>query len=379
MPTTLDLRVQRYAFSLENKNNSRYIFYFILLLVPLQNITRTMNVKHIFLLTALLLLFSCGSDTGKFRLEGRLRNMNQGEFWVYSPDGGMEGIDTIAVRNGRFAYELDLTGEATLVVIFPNYSEQPVFARPGKTVSIKGDATHLKEMIIQGTTDNEDMTKLRMELNDLTPPDIPNAVSTFIQEHPASLTSLYLLQRYFLLTPQPDYKQALKLTKLMLEESPDNQRLSKLAKQLAKLQGGQTNSRLPKFSATDINGQRVTESALKHAVNIVSTWATWSPQSITAQSQLKRLKSRYADRMGVVSICLDGRKADCQQQISRDSLKWHTICDGKMWDTPLLSTFGLADVPTNVLIDGKGRIIARNLSGQALEDRIATLLKPSEK
>ena len=67
------------------------------------------------------------------------------------------------------------------MIVFPNYSEQPVFARPGKTVSIKGDATHLKEIIIEGTSENEDMTSLRLELNDLTPPDIPGAASDFIK------------------------------------------------------------------------------------------------------------------------------------------------------------------------------------------------------
>ena len=168
------------------------------------------------LLSLLLLLTSCGSKGDTFRLEGRMRNMNQGEFWVYSPDGGMVGIDTIKVRDSRFSYELELSDDATLMIVFPNYSEQPVFASPGATVSIKGDASHLKEMIIQGTTDNEDLTTLRLELNDLTPPDIPKAVSDFIEENPASRVSIYLLQRYFLQPPDLDYRQASKLTKLMV-------------------------------------------------------------------------------------------------------------------------------------------------------------------
>ena len=45
-------------------------------------------------------LFSCGSDGRIFRLQGRLRNLNQGEFLIYSPDGGFVGVDTIKVRDG---------------------------------------------------------------------------------------------------------------------------------------------------------------------------------------------------------------------------------------------------------------------------------------
>ena len=94
--------------------------------------------------------------------------MNQAEFYVYSPDGGIKGIDTIKVHEGRFAYETMLRDEATFVLIFPNFSELAVFGEPGEKVEIKGDASHMKEMTVEGSDDNEDMTKLRMELNRLT-------------------------------------------------------------------------------------------------------------------------------------------------------------------------------------------------------------------
>ena len=185
-----------------------------------------------YLFTCLIFLASCGTDNGRFRLEGRLRNINQGEFWVYSPDGAVEGFDTIAVRNGRFSYEVELREPATLVVVFPNYSEQPVFAEPGEKVNIKGDATHLKEMIIEGTDDNELMTELRMELNQTTPPDIQKVVGQFISEHLASPVSVYLLNRYFILSTTPDYKEANKWAKLMLKEQPENGQLIMLQKRL---------------------------------------------------------------------------------------------------------------------------------------------------
>ena len=108
-----------------------------------------------------LLLGSCGPEGDKFRLSGRLRNFNQGEFLVYSPDGGLVGIDTIKVRDGRFSYEKEVRKEVTLMIVFPNFSEQVVFAAPGEEVEIKGDATHLKEVSIKGTDENEELTKLQ--------------------------------------------------------------------------------------------------------------------------------------------------------------------------------------------------------------------------
>lgn len=327
------------------------------------------------LFTTMLLLASCGAESGKFRLEGRLRNMNQGEFWVFSPDGAIDGIDTIKVRDGRFSYEIPLLSEATLIVVFPNYSEQPVFAKSGKKVSIKGDATHLKEMIIQGSDENEDMTTLRMELNDLTPPDIPAAVSTFITENPASLVSIYLVQRYFIHAEEPDYQQAAKLVNIMMEANPDNGQLMLLKKQLASLQGGAVKSRLPKFTVVDVKGRKVTEGDLKCKANVVTAWATWSYQSDNMQNRLAQLKKRYGDQLGVVSICVDGSPENCRRRIARDSLKWSTVCDGRMFESPLMAKFGLGDVPSNIVINGQGRIVARNLTVKKLEEQIEKMLK----
>lgn len=327
-----------------------------------------------YLFTCLIFLASCGTDNGRFRLEGRLRNINQGEFYVYSPDGAIEGFDTIKVSEGRFSYETAVNDRATLVVVFPNFSEQPVFAESGTEVTIKGDASHMKEMTIKGTDDNDEMTKLRMNLNRLMPPEIPGAVEAFIREHLESPVSIYLLKRYFVLDRQPDYKKALALTRLMLKQQPESGQLIMLEKQLKDVQTAQ-DKRLPKFTATDVKGQKVSEQQLKSQVNVVSLWASWNYQSTDIQRRLQRLKKEHGDKLSVLSICIDGRPSECKRTVERDSLKWPTVCDGRMWQTPLLAKFGFSDVPGNVIYDGKGNVLERNLNPQDLENKLVSLLK----
>ena len=123
------------------------------------------------------------------------------------------------------------------------------------------------------------------------------------------------------------------------------------------------------------DGRKVTEKALKGKVNVVTTWATWSMVSINQQERLKQLKQQYGDQLGVLSICLDAQADICRRTIARDSLKWPTVCDGRMWESPLLQKFAFADVPANLLIDSKGRVLSRNLSVQHLDERIKKLLK----
>ena len=327
-----------------------------------------------FYLFTFLLFTACGSDDGHFRLKGRLRNMNQGEFWVHSMDGALSGIDTITVREGRFSYETALRMPSTLIVVFPNYSEQAVFAEPGATVTMKGDATHLKDMTIEGTDDNELMTRQRMELNRQMPPDVPKTVAAFIRKQPASPVSIYLLQRYFVLSKTPDFVLAKKLTDEMLKVNPDNGQLLHLKKRLASLQGGAVKSKLPNFSATDVKGQSVTQSSLKGKVNVVTLWASWNFKSTDMQRRLGLLKKKHGDKLAVVSICLDGDAKDCKRRVERDSVKWPTVCYGRMWETPLLARFGLSDVPGCLVADANGRIVARDLTAQQLEEKINQMI-----
>lgn len=326
-----------------------------------------------------MILFSCGVDSDKFRLEGRLRNIHQGEFWVYSMDGSTDGIDTIPVREGRFSYEIPLRSPSTLIVIFPNYSEQPVFAEPGAEVEIKGDASHLREIAINGTDANEEMTKLRMEISQLMPPQVIKHLETYIKDHPDSPVSIYLLQRYFLLENEADYKKVLTLVNLLSQHQPDNGQLISWKKRLKGFGSVAKNDMVPTFSARDIKGRSVSLDDLKKQVNVLSFWASWNYQSTDMQRRLLRLKLNYGDKLGVVSICLDADPASCKEIVQRDTLAWKTVCDGRMWDSPLLAKFGVADIPSNMIINSKGTVLARNLTPQNLEDEVEKILKKEQK
>ena len=59
------------------------------------------RMKHLYILIlAVLTLASCGTDSGHFKLEGRLLNIKQGEFYVYCPDGAMRGLKVQTLGRG---------------------------------------------------------------------------------------------------------------------------------------------------------------------------------------------------------------------------------------------------------------------------------------
>ena len=144
-----------------------------------------------------LLLTACGSGNGQFKLDGRFLHFNQGELYVYTYDGSIAGIDTIKVEGGRFTYEIPCEMPTTLMLVFPNFSEQPVFAEPGKSVSVKADASHLKELKVEGSKENKLMNEFREMILSVSPPEEKRLAEMFIKDHPESAVSVFLLRKYF--------------------------------------------------------------------------------------------------------------------------------------------------------------------------------------
>ena len=177
----------------------------------------------------LLLLASCGTDSRHFSLEGRFLKMNQGQFYVYSPDGAISGIDTIKVQGGRFAYEIPCEEEGTIVIVLPNYSEIPVFVKPGENVDLKADASHIKDIDVTGTKDNERMTEWRKNTSSQSPDGLKKQAEQFIRENPSSIISRWLLRKYFIVTAKPDLKKAKELVKLISDKTDKETSIMRLA------------------------------------------------------------------------------------------------------------------------------------------------------
>lgn len=322
--------------------------------------------RIVLFLLLVLILISCGTRSGHFKMEGRFLHMNQGELYVYSPDGGIDGLDTIKIEAGRFAYEIPCSKPATLVIIFPNYSVQPIFAESGGSVEVKADASHLKEMEVKGTDDNELMTKFRKQIANSSPPDELKYAIQFIKDHPESTVSVYLLNRYLIQTETPDYKQAANLLKILLKEQPGNVTLGRLQRQISGLGTLKVGDKLPNFTTKDINGKLINNATLANQTIIISTWAAWSYESLDFQRALN--DAVKAGKIAALGISVDANPKEVRQALKNDDITFPNVCDGKMLSTPLLKTFGLTTVPDNIVVRN-GKIIERGITANTVRQR----------
>ena len=367
----------------------------------------------VFTLVAALVCTSCGTDSRHFRIDGRLLHLNQGEFYVYSPDGTINGLDTIKVQAGRFSYEVACDRPMTLMIVFPNFTEQPVFAQPGKSVDLKGDASHLKEMTVKGTKDNELMNKFREMIHNAAPPEMKKCAQLFVQDHPESRVGAYLVDRYFIHDANPDTKTAVRLIDLMIEKQPDNGYLKRQKRQLTASFVATKGADIPNVLGTTVDGKTIGRVQLTKApVTVVCALATWKYESMSQFRRLAAYAASQQGRVAVVGVSIDASPSLVCSQLasqigisdsasglafgpssgsssgsasgslsgsasaaaqgsssSRSSSTCYVVCDGKMVESPFFTRLGLTGVPDNIVIKN-GRIAAAHLTDNQLTEFI---------
>ncbi|MBD8997885.1 MAG: DUF4369 domain-containing protein [Prevotella sp.] len=367
----------------------------------------------VFTLVAALVCTSCGTDSRHFRIDGRLLHLNQGEFYVYSPDGTINGLDTIKVQAGRFSYEVACDRPMTLMIVFPNFTEQPVFAQPGKSVDLKGDASHLKEMTVKGTEDNELMNKFREMIHNAAPPEMKKCAQLFVEDHPESRVGAYLVDRYFIHDANPDTKTAVRLVDLMIEKQPDNGYLKRQKRQLTASFVATKGADIPNVLGTTVDGKTIGRVQLTKApVTVVCALATWKYESMSQFRRLAAYAASQQGRVAVVGVSIDASSSLVRSQLasqigvsdsasglafgpssgsssgsasgsssgsasaaaqgsssSRSSSTCYVVCDGKMVESPFFTRLGLTGVPDNIVIKN-GRIAAAHLTDNQLTEFI---------
>ena len=294
--------------------------------------------------------------------------MNQGEFYVYSPDGAINDIDTIKVQGGRFAYEIPCESEGTIVIVLPNYTEIPVFVEPGKSVDMTADASHIKDIEVTGTDANERMTEWRKNTSSQSPDGLKKQAEQFIRENPSSIVSRWLLRKHFVVTAMPDLKKAKELVRLMEKSTDKEPSVMRLVVGLENLPL-QVGDVLPAFKAKDLRGNDVLASQYRLGKAVILVWSSWDyeGQSISRRvlRKIEEMKSQDKQVPKVLGISIDASAVKAKKTIGNDSTAWSTICDGLMWDSPVVKAMGSTRVPDNFILEN-GKVKACHLGAEEL-------------
>ena len=194
----------------------------------------------------------------------------------------------------------------------------------------------------------------------------------YIRKNPNSPIAFFALQQFSgALIEDPDATEELfNLLPESLKASPDGKRMQTLigfAKQTP------VGSQAPDFTQSDPQGKAISLSDYKGKYVLVNFWASWCgpcrAQSPTLIKLYKQYKSQGLEILGV-SLDKPGEKSEWLDAIAKDNLNWPQVSDLRFWNSEVGKMYGVVVLPQNVLIDRTGKIVAKNLTMDALTRKL---------
>lgn len=147
--------------------------------------------------------------------------------------------------------------------------------------------------------------------------------------------------------------------------------------------GVNVGNKAPELIGTSADGKTFKLSDTKGKVVLLDFWAGWCgpcrrENPIVVQAYKKYKDKEFTNGKGftVFSVSLDRTEDQWVKAIAADKLEWpYHISDLKGWYSKHAAVYGVRSIPANLLIDGDGVIIAKQLRGPALDATLEKLAK----
>jgi len=131
----------------------------------------------------------------------------------------------------------------------------------------------------------------------------------------------------------------------------------------------------PDFNEKDLAGKPLSVANYKGKVVLVDFWATWCGPCVGELPNVLKTYEKYqAKGFEIIGISLDDSKDALDKFIKDKGVSWVQFFDGKGWGNKLAAQYGVNSIPATYLLDGQGKILAKNLRGEALEAEVAKQL-----
>ncbi len=152
-------------------------------------------------------------------------------------------------------------------------------------------------------------------------------------------------------------------------------RLIKNAMTVAQQKTVSIGTKAEEFSAPTPDGKSLTLTQSMGKVTIIDFWASWCKPCRMENPNVVRVYNKYHKKgLNIIGVSLDKKQEAWTKAIADDNLHWSHVSNLQYWQEPIARAYGVRSIPATFILDESGNIIAKNLRGPALENKISELL-----
>jgi peroxiredoxin len=379
-----------------------------------------------FLVMLILAFALSGCKDNSIRISGNLENPVRGEF-IYLAElksNELKTIDSLKIGDdGQFSFSRETTIPTFFLLKLTNENFLMILAEPGEKVrieamndslnypsSVSGSKGTLK-MVEYNKALRNTVDKLKslneVYMNNSNSPELPKVVQTldsmaqeylkginlytkkYIDQNIKSLVSLVALYqqvapRVYVLDQVKDISYYIKVDSSLFSLYPESEPVKALHEQVQSLVSRKGPSAVlsegiiaPEISLPSTDGSIITLSSTRGNIVLLDFWASWcSPCRKENPNLVKAFNQYHKQGFTIFQVSLDKTKEDWLKGIQDDKLsQWTHVSDLKYWNSMVVPLYKIESIPFNMLLDKDGKIIASNLRGAALEQKLAELYK----
>lgn len=368
-------------------------------------------MRRILALTLTVLVLSCTSNKNTILLEGTAYGFDDTTpllLQIIDENNQPKTIDTLHLTNGSFSTTLKTNDEATLNLIVIKGVKENVLLFPENenlTVSIYKDSMYSSKAT--GSNTNALYNEYNATIKNITNRKKENLLATrkSQKEQDGEMVRILKEEKKLLINEELSYKLQFVnnnpnslFTIIALSEMLDNKEISsgevslilkKLSPKIANsnmskilenslkdIRSAIVGGKAPGFSAPTPTGETLSLKDALGKYTIIDFWASWCKPCRIENPNVVKEYNKYHDKgLNIISVSLDKTSQRWLKAIEDDKLDWFHVSNLMAWQEPIARQYNVRSIPATFLLDENGIIIATNLRGAGLEQKLASLFE----